>query len=154
MNHPQNSISLWKDVPNLKWLAVWPAGNTLKKNIGFYAVGMHAQVATFADGGLEKSSVAREFSAKSCHGWWMIRISKDFLFSRMRSGHEILLFATFEHGSKKNWPSKLGWFPTRWQSHFFVNWYSSLRYQVEISWRKMVSNNFSWISSNQVGAGD
>jgi hypothetical protein len=29
-----------------------------------------------------------------------------------------------------------------------------LRYQVEISWRKMVSNKQLWISSNQVGAGD
>ena len=108
--------------------------------------------ATFADAGLEKSYGWREFSAKS-----FLLLGEWFEFRR------IFFFREWGRAMKSYFLSDMdfAWFnflslqigvPQQMTVAFFCRFSSfSLRYQVEISWRKMVSNKQLWISSNQNG---
>ena len=98
---------------------------------------MHAQVATFADGGLEKSSVGREFSAKSCHAWWMIRISKDFFIFANEVGPWNPTFCDIWAWFKKKLTLQIGVVPHQMTVAFFCQ----LVLQLEISSRDLMEKD-------------
>ena len=138
MNHPQNSISLWKDVPNLKWLAVWPAGTTLKKNIGFYAVGMHAPSSDLC-GRRPRKIIGWEGILRkivSCLGEWF-RISKDFFIFANEVGPWNPTFCDIWAWFKKKLTLQIGVVPHQMTVAFFCQ----LVLQLEISSRDLMEKD-------------